>query len=227
MNFLKFKLKVKVFSQILLRPKGRYSFLNKIPKNSKILDVGCGNNSAFKTKVLLPNSYYVGIDIQDYANKLDSNIYADKYVLTDPKNFTKEIISINEKFDAVISSHNLEHCDDRYGTLDAMLDKLNKKGKIYLSFPSEKSLNFPKRLGCLNYYDDPTHKDLPPDFNLILELMKKKSLKIIFCDSSYKPFFLNLIGNITEIFSAYTKKITYGVWEKWGFESIIIAEKNN
>ena len=53
----------------------------------------------------------------------------------------------------------------------ALLEEPNK-GKIYLSFPSVKTLNFPKRLGCLNYYDDPTHKDLPPDFNLILEIMK-------------------------------------------------------
>ena len=83
------------------------------------------------------------------------------------------------------------------------------------------------RAGACRAWPPKTHKGLPPDFNLILEIMKKKSLKIIFCDSSYKPFFLNLIGNITEIFSAYTKKITYGVWEKWGFESIIIAEKIN
>ena len=70
-------------------------------------------------------------------------------------NFVESILSISIKFDAVISSHNLEHCNDRYGALNAILDKLKDGGKIYLSFPSGKTINFPKRDGCLNYYDDP------------------------------------------------------------------------
>ena len=48
--------KVKIFAKLFLRPQGKDSFLNNIPKNSKILDVGCGNNSALRTKALLPDS---------------------------------------------------------------------------------------------------------------------------------------------------------------------------
>jgi len=226
MNFLRIKQKIKILGHIFLRPKGgKFSFLNTIPKNSRILDIGCGNNSAFKIKTFLPYSYYVGIDIQDYQNDQDANKYADEYILTDSNNFVNKIISINGDFDAIISSHNLEHCNDRYGTLNAIIDKLNKRGKIYLSFPSENTIYFPNRDGCLNYYDDSSHKDMPPDFNLVLEIMRGKSLNIIFSTRSYKPFFLNLVGHLTNLISAYTKKTTFGVWEKWGFESIIIAKK--
>ncbi len=225
MNFSKVKQKIKIYAAIFLRPKGKFSFLNSLPKNSKILDIGCGSNSAFKIKTFLPNSYYVGLDIQDYENDNDATLYADEYVLTDPNKFVENINFIDKKFDGVISSHNLEHCNDRYGTLNAILDKLKDGGRIYLSFPSEKTVNFPKRNGCLNYYDDPTHKDSPPDYNLVLEIIKNKSLRILFSTKSYKPFLLKIIGFFSNIVSTYTKKTTFGLWEWWGFETIIIAEK--
>jgi len=175
----------------------------------------------------LPNSYYVGLDISEYNTGSFSKDIADEYILTDPDIFVNSIKSIKRKFDAIISSHNLEHCDDRLGTINAMIDKLNKKGKIFLSFPSKESINFPKRIVALNYYDDPTHKDLPPNFELILEILREKGLRIVYSQRSYKPFLLNMIGNFTYLISFFTKKIHLGVWEKWGFESIIIAENRN
>ena len=225
MNLFVIKQKVNIVAQLFLRPRGKFSFLNDIPENSKILDIGCGNSSAFKIKTFLPNSYYVGVDICEYNNKHDSNIYADEFLITDPNNFVNSINSLNIKFDAIISSHNLEHCNDRYGTLNAMVDRLNIGGKIYLSFPSEKTINFPKREGTLNYYDDPTHKGLPPDFNLILEILKEKSLNILFSTPSYKPFILNRIGYFTNLISNFTKKVSIGVWEWWGFEAIVVAQR--
>lgn len=226
MKLLIIKEKIKFFAQLFLRPQGKFSFLNNLPKNPKILDVGCGNNSAYKIKLCLPNSYYVGVDIGDYNNENDVNLYADKFILTNPSNFVESILSINIKFDAVISSHNLEHCNDRYGTLNAILDKLKDGGKIYLSFPSEKTINFPKRDGCLNYYDDPTHKDSPPNFDRVLEIMREKSLNILFSTRSYKPLLLNRFGYFANLVSNYTKKTSIGLWEWWGFESIIIAQKS-
>ena len=226
MKLLFFKKNLILFIKSLLRLKGgKLSFLRKIPKNSRILDLGCGNNSSVIVKTICPNSYYVGIDVVDLNNNCDVNQIADKYILTDPDSFVKSIKSLNLKFDSIISSHNLEHCNDRYGTLNAMIDKLNYKGKIYISFPSRETIKFPSRQGTLNYYDDPTHKDLPPDFNLIKETFHEKGLKIIFSSKNYKPLLLKLLGYLTEPLSNHYKKVYPGVWERWGFESIIIAEK--
>ena len=80
----------------------------------------------------------MGLDIQDYKNDHDANLYADEYILTDPNKFVDKLIFQDRKFDAILSSHNLEHCNDRYGTLNSILDLVKKGGKIYLSFPSEK-----------------------------------------------------------------------------------------
>ena len=217
-------LKIKTILKLFLRPNGKVDFLNSIPKNSFILDVGCGNNSPLMVKSFLPNCYYVGIDVDNYNNDYDVDQVADEYILSDPNDFVKSLESINSNFDAIISSHNIEHCNDRIGVLNAMIDKLNLGGKLYLSFPSKDSINFPKRIGCLNYYDDPTHKDLPPDFDLILEILRDKNLRIVFSKKSYKPFLLSCIGIFSNLISYLTKRVYIGMYEIWGFESIIIAE---
>ena len=172
----------------------------------------------------VPGWVALGIDIDNYNNDFDVDQVADEYILSKPNDFVKSLRSIDSNFDAIISSHNIEHCNDRVGVLNAMIDKLNYGGKIYLSFPSKESINFPKRIGCLNYYDDPTHKDLPPDFDLILEILKDKKLKVIFSKTSYKPFLLRCIGIFSYFISNFTKKVYVGMYEVWGFESIIIAE---
>ena len=218
-NFLKIKNQFKLF----LRPGGKVDFLNSIPKKSLILDVGCGNNSPLLVKSILPSSYYVGIDVGNYNNDYDVEQVADEYILSDPNDFVEGLRSIQTNFDEIISSHNLEHCNDRFGVLNAMIDKLNCGGKLYLSFPSKETVNFRKGIG-LNYYQDPTHKDLPPDFHSIIEILKDKKLKIIYSKKSYKPFLLWFIGFFTNLISYFTKKIYVGMYEFWGFESIIIAE---
>ena len=217
--------KIKTLIKLYLRPGGKVHFLNSIPKNSYILDVGCGNNSPLIVKSILPNCYYVGIDIENYNNDYDVKKVADEYILTDAEYFVDSLKSMRTDFDAIISSHNLEHCHDRFGVLNTMIDKLKYKGKIFLSFPSKKSINFPKRIGCLNYYDDSTHKDLPPDFDLILEILRCKKFKIIFSKKNYQPFILSFVGIFTNLISYITKKVHVGMYEKWGFESIIIAQK--
>ena len=57
-----------------------------------------------------------------------------------------------------------------------MLKKVKRGGSLYLSFPSAKSLSFPSRIGTLNYYDDITHNNEPPDLENIIEILKKNGL---------------------------------------------------
>lgn len=141
---------IKQYLDVLLRPNGRAFFLSRLVSNAFILDVGCGNNSPFKTKKILPKCTYYGIDVGDY-NQARPNL-ADEYILTDSANFTSEISKFKNQFDALISCHNLEHCEDRSGVLLAMLQSLRVGGQIFISFPSECSIAFPGRAGTLNYY---------------------------------------------------------------------------
>jgi len=208
---------------------GKYRFLQKIKKEKckTLLDVGCGNNSPFYIKQQCPDIYYIGIDIGDY-NQEKPNL-ADEYIITTPNNFSNTILNCKNMMggvDVVISSHNLEHCNNRKETLTAITNVIKQKGILYLSFPSEKSVNFPGyRVGCLNYYDDSTHKEKPPIYKEVIQMLKENNMKIIFSSKSYKPLFSFLIGLLFEKRSKIKKAVAPGTWAYWGFETIIWARK--
>jgi SAM-dependent methyltransferase len=188
------------------------------------LDVGCGNNSPYQIKTMFPNIIYTGIDIGDY-NQTKPNL-ADNYIITSPEKFADKIAELENSFDTVISSHNLEHCNDRNKTLNAMIKALKMGGYLYLSFPTENSINFPgPRAGTLNYYDDPTHKGVPPKFDEIIEILMSNGMEIVFASKAYKPFFYYLIGMLLENKSKKEKKVWWPIWAYYGFETIIWARK--
>jgi SAM-dependent methyltransferase len=172
----------------VFRPHRKIDFLNRLPSKCEILDVGCGSNSPYLVKSLFPDCTYTGIDVEDYRQTKPN--LADHYVLVDRRHFSESVLAFGKKFDAVISSHNLEHCDNRDETLDAMMTVLKDGGRLYLSVPPNTSVTFPSREGCLNYYDDPTHKSVPPDFGAIIDLLSRKgfSISIALNDTNRRSF---------------------------------------
>lgn len=207
----------------LLRTYGKGWFISQLDPTAKILDVGCGNNSPYKTKSLLPKCQYTGIDIE--LHKHTKPILCDVYISSTPNDFASDIEQLNTLFDAIISSHNLEHCMERERTLIAMLDKIKPGGKIFMSFPTESSVDFPSRNGTLNYFDDGTHQYSPPDFEKILQTLNEKRFNVIYSNKNYSPKLLYFVGMILEPISKCLRKKMLGTWEYYGFESIIIAEK--
>jgi SAM-dependent methyltransferase len=197
--------------------------LKTINQKGKLLDVGCGNNSPYNIKSQFPYVIYTGIDVGDYNQT--KPILADTYIVVSPEIFADKISEFEKEFDTVICSHNLEHCNDRNKTLKAIIKALKIGGYLYLSFPSENSVNFPPRMGCLNYYDDSTHKDIPPKFDEILTILKNKNMEIIFAAKSYKPLFMYTKGLLNEYKSKKEKVVKEGTWAYWGFETIIWAKR--
>jgi len=210
----------------ILRSRGKQAFLKQLDATPIILDVGCGNNSPKRTKEVLPQAYYVGLDIGDYNNSTETLSFADEYVLCEPNVFASEITKLGSRFDAVISSHNIEHCDDREATLLAMAQSLKPSGSIFMSFPCEASVSFPKRSGTLNYYDDATHKFEPPSSIRVRQLLESEGVKIVYLNERYRPFILMLIGFFMEPLSMLKKRALIGTWALYGFETIIWGRKN-
>jgi len=218
---------IKTFLQDkVLRIRKKEAFLRSLEPRCSILDVGCGNNSPHQTKSILPMCRYTGLDIGDY-NQTRENL-ADDYILVSPEDFARKIAEQANRFDVVISSHNLEHCNDRHETLQAMMAALKPSGRIYLAFPSEASVTFSgSRAGCLNYYDDPTHKDAPPKFNDVIQLLQRQGFRIDFSTRGYKHPFLWLRGFLNEHRSKKSAKIEKGTWEYYGFEALVWARKSD
>lgn len=217
----------RVLWEKILYPYGKVSFLRSI-KNSgkvKLLDVGCGNRSPQGVKAILNKIYYVGIDVGDYNQTLDSKGCADEYHIVKREEFAEEIEKYNNEFDVVLSSHNIEHCDEPERVLSAMISALKKGGKMYMAFPSEESQYFPGfRNGCLNFYDDSSHNKVP-SWKKINSMLSERNMKILYKTKKNRPYFMRKIGEFNEEKSAELKSVLIGTWEYYGFESIIWCKK--
>jgi SAM-dependent methyltransferase len=209
----------------LLQTKGKVAFLDRIKKNGKLLDVGCGNNSPYRIKCQRPDLYYIGLDIENYNQNTSPNRVADSYVLTSSENFPHEIWKLKDQLDAVISAHNLEHCDKPVDVLRAMVSSLKEGGRLYLSFPCEQSVFFPPRRGTLNFYDDLTHKQMP-NLEEVRSLIEAEGLQIDFLAGHYRPHILKAGGMLLEPFAQFFNRTIPGfTWSFYGFESIIWASR--
>ena len=199
-------------------------FVKSLPKNARVLDVGCGNNSPTKIKLMRPDVYYVGIDVANYRQPDVAIAYGDEYKIVTPGDFAAEIANRKGAFDAVISSHNIEHCDQPSEVLEAMVNALGPGGRLYFSFPSAASVNFPHRTGTLNFYDDPTHKTLP-DGPALVSALEAKGATVEYCAFRYRPPLYWLLGLLLEPVSAISKRVLRGTWAFYGFETIIWAAR--
>jgi SAM-dependent methyltransferase len=211
--------KIATTAKRIMKPRGKSAFIGSLPFNAKVFDVGCGNDSPMLFKRVRPNAHYTGIDVAEYRHSVP--IMADEYITSTPEGFVEDIAKFKSVFDAVISSHNLEHCFDREATLAAMASALKPGGKIYISFPSEKSKFFPSRQGTLNYMDDDTHVGDPPDFVKVKNVLREQAVTIDFAEARYRPLIPVAVGAIMEPLSAVQRKVKFGTWALYGFETIV------
>lgn len=214
---------LRVLLYLLFKPNGKISFVNRFKNDRKVvLDVGCGNDSVKQIKSVMPNCYYIGVDIGDYNLSQESKNMIDDYHLTTAELFHEEIDKI-KNVDIAISSHNLEHCNHPEQVLEAIANALNNKGVLYLSFPCEESVNFPHRKGTLNFYDDSTHQNIV-NWDNTLDFLTKKFILIKNIKNN-RPFIMRIIGQLNEFSSKKNGMNKMGTWEYYGFESIIWAKK--
>ena len=138
---------------IWLKKPIRFDYLNKyIKRNSRILDIGCGDFPVI-TKKYFPLCQYYGVDknIPRYGFENMNKFYQ----IDLNKKGLSEIP--NNYFDVIIMSHIIEHLENGKYIVKKLVKKLRNDGIIYIETPSPLSINFPSMKGTLNFYDDKTH----------------------------------------------------------------------
>ncbi|MFZ1989595.1 MAG: methyltransferase domain-containing protein [Alphaproteobacteria bacterium] len=125
-------------------------------KPFKLLDVGSSNGSSLLAKHWFPACIYHGLDISG-ANLSSAELAAmDKFVECDLEN--GDLSALNDGFyDVVVFAHVIEHLTNGLEVLAALTRKLAPGGRIYVEFPSVRSLSLPSAQNTLNFCDDPTH----------------------------------------------------------------------
>lgn len=132
----------------------------------KMLDIGCGSDSAKVAKIWFPNCEYYGVDKQDYNNSKEALDSIDKFYDIDLESENALDIVPDDFFDVVIISHVIEHISNGLEIVEKACKKLKTGGAIFVEWPSIRMCNNPSMAGTLNFCDDPSHKKLYPIENV-------------------------------------------------------------
>ncbi|MCC7557214.1 MAG: class I SAM-dependent methyltransferase [Methanobacteriaceae archaeon] len=120
-----------------------------LPKNGKILDVGCGRGAHLKDfNKVRPDLKLYGVDIGDVEEYLPDFI---NFYKTSADNLPFK----NEEFDFVICFHVLEHVFNPEKCLLEFNRVLKERGVTYIEAPYFKTTTIPD--GIMNFWSDPTH----------------------------------------------------------------------
>ncbi|MFX1311070.1 MAG: class I SAM-dependent methyltransferase [Promethearchaeota archaeon] len=219
----------RIIKLIITEPKFEILFKYALGKKVKILDVGCGNHSAQRTKEFLPICKYFGIDkTKHYYNSPKDFQIMDKFWLIDLENSELKEIP-NNFFDIIILSHTLEHLVNGLEVLMRLIKKLKVNGIIYIEFPSTHTCLLPslKRYNItFNFFDDYSHKKIISKQKILNNLLKHnfiiKSAKIYFNWKRiiFLPFSMAYQFKITRF------KCLQQLWYLVGWCTYILAIKN-
>jgi len=202
----------------------KWRFLTELKDGAAILDVGCGGHSPYRTKAVNKTFYYTGIDIQlCHFDQRDEQL-ADEFHIVPAEDFASAIAALGCRFDALISSHNIEHVEAPAAVLRSLCAVLRPGGTMYLSFPSEESVKFPPRRGTLNFHDDPTHQWLPVH-DEIVDLLNECEVEIKDMTIGNRAGIPFVLGGVVEPLSAALNKVLPFTWNYWGFETVILGMK--
>ncbi|MFA6007714.1 MAG: class I SAM-dependent methyltransferase [Candidatus Shapirobacteria bacterium] len=173
----------------------KYKF---IPKNSRLLDIGCGQADYLKS--LPQNVQAFGIDINPPQGK---NLIKDDFLKHD----------FSQKFDTITFWHSLEHFSHPCQVVKKSISLLNKHGRILISIPNTNSLAFRISQNKWFHLDPPRHLFLPNDQNIKKLFPKNSKLKINYLPwefpldlfwSFYKKPYLRILYPILKIFDRET-----------------------
>ena len=111
--------------------------INKLPRNSKVLDIGCSSGVFLKElkEMGFDEKNLFGIDISEVAIENAKQNGLENTFVMDAQNIT-----LNEKFDIIIASDCLEHLENDKKAVKNWNDLLKIGGKMFVFVPAFQSL---------------------------------------------------------------------------------------
>ena len=206
----------------------QYKRFHKLYKNKafNLLDIGSANDMPEKAKHYFPTCRYSAVDVKDYYTGTPQEKLIDHFYQIDLSESGLKAIA-NDSQDVIILAHVLEHLKDPYFILEEAASKLKKNGKIYIEFPSYRSLSLPSAKGTLNFSDDSSHITMVDPYKVV-NLLLSKGLKVHKAGTrrdlirllTSPPF---LIANFFRILIGRPIK-SRGLWDLFGFAHFVYAE---
>ncbi len=141
----------------------RINYINSLPRNCKLLDIGCGNGNVLRRfQAVRPDIKITGVDREDIKELLPGNVNFYKLDLE-----SDSLPFPDNCFTGVTMVHVVEHIRNPEKVFKEIFRVLQDRGHFYLETPHVKSLYLPaikifpdREGGPVNFYDDPTHVTL-------------------------------------------------------------------
>jgi len=191
----------------------------------RLLDIGTGNHSATKTKMVFPQCEYHGVDIsKDYNNSEKDFLLMDSFYEMDLTNLNFSSIPENY-FDTILMVHIIEHLYNGDEVIQGILQKLKSGGYMYIEYPGIKSTKLPSMYGTLNFYDDPTHVRLY-SIKELSELFVSNNCKVLKSGIRRNPWFMMAMPFRLLAYLIKGEKINANVfWDVLGFAEYLWVQK--
>lgn len=144
--------------------------IDELPKNSKVLDVGCGKGEYLKEiHKIRPDLKVYGVDIGEVDDYLPKYVFFKK-VSGDDLPFE------SETFDFVFCMHVLEHVLNPHDFMMEINRVLKNGSHVYIETPYYKTAYIPD--GCMNFWSDPTHIR-PYNYTSIKRLLEDNGFEVL------------------------------------------------
>ncbi|MHB1864854.1 MAG: class I SAM-dependent methyltransferase [Candidatus Saccharimonadales bacterium] len=187
-------------------------FIDDIPQNSIVLDVGCSTGYFGSYIKKHKNSIVYGIEISDDRYKAEKVL--DKVYSFDlDSEWPKEVYE--QKYDVIFLGDVIEHLKDPKKFLIKLHDLINKDGRVYISTPNVAHISTRLELlgGNFEYEDlgilDSTHLKYFT-LNSLTNLIHEAGFEIIRMDSSENDYPREVIQKILK---SYGLKANNKFWE--------------
>lgn len=203
----------------------RYRFLDLLPHDATVLDIGCGNGVLQKRlHQYRPDLKFISVDKKDFTKEFPSGTFFRIDICIDPLPIESETI------DAVFCSHVFEHLFSCDLLLSEIRRVLKSAGRIYIETPSTRTVLLPSYglllgLGApTNFYDDPTHIR-PFTRNSLYVIGKRLGLREIrtgfarnwlYCLSAPLILLYSIVKRDKQVFAVVLWNVTGGCVYLWG-----------
>ena len=211
----------------------KYAYLKNLPKNSSVLDIGCGDCRRLRYR-----SYFRG-DLVHHGVDIHPDRRCEGYLETfHVLDIGKDALPFQEGFfDLVVLSHVIEHIPKRdfLFAVKEIVRVLKQGGYLYIEIPAEKTRRFTsaeklRRLSLpvttMNFYDDESHVSLYT-IGELAGLLEEESLNVHSHGDIREPVkkylspVLLFIGYVLRNESIFTGSL----WSIVNWASFIVARK--
>ena len=219
-------MKVISLSKVLIPFKFKFFYREMKSTQFNLLDIGCGNHSPSLSNYWFPHCNYYGLDKGSYNNEAYDVECMKQFFQIDLESSALSEIP-DRFFEIIIFSHVIEHLLDGLPVLEKLTHKLSDGGKIYIEFPSVRSLSLPSAIGTLHFCDDESHKRLY-DLKEIANTLLSNNLRIISAGvrRDWRKIILVPLMTPVHIYSLLRYgKLWGGLWDLLGFANYVYAER--